>query len=417
MKIGKRHYKDRASKGSEQRQYISYEDVPLDDIKDDEPLPTNVTKKFLKVFLLLFISVIVVMALTNIDKLTPDNISHWFEYDLLGKSEGEGYPASFSGADVDTENFELMDGVPVYCSDTSIVVLNTNAGKYQEVNHAFANPMLNVNSEYSVVYNAGATGYTVINRNSVVKTDLTKDKIFCADVCPKGIYCILTESENYLGKLTVYRKDDLEMYTYSFADYYVNKVSLNREGTRAVVSGLSAKNGNLLSVLYVIDFSQSNYMQRYEFDDMYIYDVKYLDNGNAVAVADKSAFYINVLDGTKKDISYHSKFLMSYTLNRQKGMMLSLSTTPDGKECNVLMIDDSGKQQAEIQTNSQVTSADFRNERIAVLASGEAVIYNMKGKKLVTVPLATDARKLRFADDSSLYVLGKSSLYHIKAEQ
>ena len=152
-------------------------------------------------------------------------------------------------------------------------------------------------------------------------------------------------------RLTVYRKDDLEMYQYSFADFYVNRVSINTDGTRTVVSGLSAKNGSLLSVLYVLDFSQGNYMQRYEFDEIYIYDVKYLDNGNAVAVGDKAAYYIDINGGSKKNIDYHSRFLTTYTLDRQKGMFLSLSSTPDGRECEVFMTDENGKNGADIMTN------------------------------------------------------------------
>ncbi len=403
--------------GETEREHISYEDAPLADIKDNEPLPENATKKFFKVFIIIALSVVLVMVFMNLDKLTPENISHWIAYDLLGQSEGDGYPAGFSGADVDTGNFDLMDGVPVYCSDTSVAVLNANAGKYQEVSHAFANPVLSTNSGYSMVYNAGATGYMIIDRNSVIKSGLTEKKIFSADVCPKGIYCILSEDDDYLAKLTVYRKDDLEMYTYSFADFYVNMVSINAEGTRAVVSGLSAKNGSLLSVLYVLDFSQGNYMQRYEFDEIYIYDIKYLDNGNAVAVGDKSAYYIDIKGGAKKNVDYHSKFLTTYTLDRKNGMLLSLSSTPDGKECEVIMIDADGERPAEIQTNRQVLSMDYRDERIAVLFDREAAVYNMKAKKIASMESKGDSRKIRFADAKSVYVLGKSSLYNVSAKE
>ena len=368
--------------GDTEREHISYEDAPLAEIKDNEPLPANATKSFFKGFIILAISVIVVMAVTNIDKLTPENISHWIAYDLLGMSEGDGYPASFSGADVDTGNFDLMDGVPVYCSDTSVAVLNSNAGKYQDVSHAFANPILSTNSSYSIVYNEGATGYMIIDRNSVIKTGLTEKKIFCADVCPNGIYCILSEDDDYLSKLTVYRKDD-----------------------------------RLLSVLYVLDFSQGNYMQRYEFDEIYIYDIRYLNNGNAIAVGDKSAYYIDINSGSKKDIEYHAKFLTTYTLDRKNGMLLSLSSTPDGKECEVIMINENGEQSADIQTSRQVLSMDYRNDRVAVLFDREAYVYNMKGKKVGEIPSKSDSRKIRFADINSVYILGKSSLYNVSAKE
>ncbi len=281
---------------------------------------------------------------------------------------------------------------------------------------AFPNHVLSTNSDYSMVYNAGATGYTIIDRKEVLKTGLTENKIFCADVCPKGIYCILTEDSDYLAKLTVYRKDGLEMYTYSFADFYVNKVSMNAGGTRAVVSGLSAKSGSLLSVLYVLDFSQSSYLQRYEFDEIYIYDVKYLDNGNAVAVGDKAAYYIDINGGSKKNIDYHSRFLTTYTLDRQKGMFLSLSSTPDGRECEVFMTDENGKNAADIMTNRQVLSIDCKYDRIAVLFDGDVAVYNMKGTRVADMRSTGDSRKVRFADANSVYILGKSSLYNISAK-
>ena len=37
------------------RKYMSYEDVPIQDYEDTDPVPKNLTKKFLKVFLILFI--------------------------------------------------------------------------------------------------------------------------------------------------------------------------------------------------------------------------------------------------------------------------------------------------------------------------------------------------------------------------
>ncbi len=410
-----REYINSLKKGNE-REHLSYEDEPLKDLNDDEPLPEHATRHFFKVFLIIFISVVLVVAWANIDKLTPDNISHWIEYDLLGKNEGEGYPASFSGADVCTDNFDLMDGAPVYCTETSVAVLNPNAGKYQSFSHAFANPALSANSNYSMIYNIGATGYTIINRNSIVRSDSAENNIFCGDICPDGIYCLLTKNDNYLGKLTAYRADGLEMYTYSFADFYVNRVSINRNGSRAVVSGISAKNGGLLSAIYVLDFSQSSYMQKYEFDDVYIYDIKYLDNGNAVAVADKAAYYIDIGKGSKKNIDYHSRFITGYDLNRQNGMIMSLSAKPDGRECDIMMVNAEGDVLSEIFTSRKIISADYSNGNTTVLFDdGEMTVYNSKGKKLSSVVLSTDARKVKISD-KRIYVLGKSNLYCIRQE-
>ena len=89
-------------KSSHERKYISYEDVPLTDYRDSDPLPQNLTKKFLKIFIIIFLGVVTVFALVNLDKLTPENISHWFQYDLLGKTEGSGYPIRYIGTSINT---------------------------------------------------------------------------------------------------------------------------------------------------------------------------------------------------------------------------------------------------------------------------------------------------------------------------
>ncbi len=398
------------------RKYMSYEDVPLQDYRDNDPVPNNLTRKFFKVFVILFLSVVLVLALMNIDNLTPDNISHWFQYDFLGKTEGDGYPIDFDGTVVNTQNFDLLDGVPVYCSDTAITVLNSNAGEYQTSQHAFANPITNVCSGYAMIYNANATGFKIINREKMIYTGSAKSKIFSADISPSGVYALLTQGEDYLSKLTVYRKDHLEKYTYSFADYYVNRVSLNRDGTRAVLSGISAKNGGLISSVYVLDFSQEKFLQKYDFEDSYIYEVKFLDNGNAVAVGEKSAHYINIQENKKKDFPYNSRNLTTYTLSRNYGLILSLSNSPDGRDCDIMMVNAEGDKLSEIQTGQQILSLDYRNGKIASLFSSSVLIYNEEGKNIASTKASVDARKIRFSSDSVLYALGKSRIFQLSID-
>lgn len=398
------------------REYMSYEDVPLEEYRYNEPEPSNITGKFIKIFLILFLSVAAVIAVMNIDKLTPDNIAHWFQYDVLGKTDGDGYPISFTGSVVETGNFDLIKGVPVYCSDTTLAVLNNNAGKYQENQHSYASPVLSVNGGYGIIYNTDATGYTVFDRDNQIYSSSSTKKIYAADVAANGIYALLTRSDDYLSKLTAYRTDNLEKYEYAFADYYVNTVSLNNNGTRAVLSGMSARNGEMISVIYILDFRQSSYLQKYEFDDVYIYDVKYLDSGNAVAVGDKKACFINVDEGQKTDIDYSSRTLTTYNLKRDYGMLLSLSANPDGRDCNILTVKADGEQKDEIETRDKIISLDIYEEKPAALFADRITSYNFNGKPLGRVSVPLDSKKLCCCDKNAFYVLGKSRISRLETE-
>ena len=374
-------------KKAAKRKYMSYEEVPLEDYRDEEPMPNDITKKFLKMFFILFLSVVAVLAVLNLDKLTPDNIAHWFQYDLLGKSEGDGYPTGFSGSTVSEGNFDLISGVPAYCSDTTIAVLNSSAGTYLEMQHSFACPMLSVNGNYGIVYNLDATCYTIIKRDSAEYTGAVKNKIFSADISASGAYAILTESEEYLSK----------------------------DGTRAVLSGVSARNGGIISVIYVLDFTQDNYLQKYEVDDTYIYSVKYLDNGNAYAVGSAGSDSRNINNGGKTDISYEGRNLTAFTLKRDQGLIMSLSANPDGRDCDLVSYDHDGNKDFEVKTGEKVISIDERKNNRAILSADTVTVFDRDGKRRASAPAGSDSRKIVFCNNDTFYVLGKSRISRLTA--
>ena len=417
MKKKKGRYQRSDTVKTKDRKYTSYEDAPLREYKDEDPMPHNITKKFFKVFLILFFSVAAVLAILNLDKLTPDNISHWFQYDLLGKTEGNGYPVRFNGTIVEKGNFSEMDGAAVYCSDTSVVVLNSNAGEYQNSQHSFANPVLKSGSGYSMIYNADAKGYMIISRDKMIHSDSSDKKIFEADIAPNGVYAILNHGSDYLAELNVFKSDNTKKYEYNFADYYVNNVSINKDGTRAALSGASANEGSIISVIYILDFSQGNYLQKYEFDDSYIYDIEYLDNGNVIAVGSETAYFIDVEKSKKTDIPYSLRTLTNFEISPEYGLTLSLSTDSDGHHCDIICINAEGKHEAEFSTDNRVFSIDMSSEKIAVLTQGNLGIYDHNGKSLQNISVDSDAKKACFANKKNLYILGTSRISKVTTEE
>ena len=164
-------------------------------------------------------------------------------------------------------------------------------------------------------------------------------------------------------------------------------------------------------MIYILDFGQNKFFQRHTYNDSYIYDVKYLDNGNVIAAGEKYGYYIDVENDKESKFSYDSKTLTSYTLSRSYGMLLSLSNSPDGRNCDIMMINADGNKNVEISTGMQVLSLDYRNERIVSLFSSSATIYDLNGKVISNIDSSVDARKVRFSSDRTVYVLGKSRIF------
>ena len=242
---GERHAAAK-EKNAADRRVVSYEDVPIDKYDEPTPIQPELIKKLLKVLLIIFACVILLLVILNWENLSPDNVSRFIQYDLLGISQGDGYPSSINGNEVTDGNFALMDEkTPIYVSDTSIVLLNDNAGQRQNLGNAFAKPILRTSRDYSMVFNVGGTGLRILSHSDELYNLSLKNKIFCADISASGVFAAVTQSDDYLAKLTVYSKDNTEKYAYSFADYYINNISINSDGTRAIVSGISAQKGSL----------------------------------------------------------------------------------------------------------------------------------------------------------------------------
>jgi len=66
---------------------------------------------------------------------------------------------------------------------------------------------------------------------------------------------LVTEKKGYLSSLSVYLTNHSVQYKYDFSEYYVTDVSLNHDGTRAAVSAMTAKDGGLVSAVYIFDLS------------------------------------------------------------------------------------------------------------------------------------------------------------------
>lgn len=412
---GERHAAAK-EKNAADRRVVSYEDVPIDKYDEPAPIQPELIKKILKVLLIIFACVILLLIILNWERLSPENVSRFIQYDLLGVSQGDGYPTGINGNEVTEGNFSLMDEkTPIYVSDTSIVLLNDNAGQRQNLGNAFAKPILRTSRDYSMVFNLGGTGIRILSHSDELYNISLKDKIFCADVSESGVFAAVTQSDDYLAKLTVYSKENKEKYAYSFADYYINNVSLNSNGTRAIVSGVSAQKGSLVSAVYILDFSQEAYIAKYELKDNTIYDVKFFDSGNAAAIGKNESYFFDIENNEKKVISYDSKTITNYELSGSKGIALSLAKYPDGRDCDIVTISADGKTTATISTDIKVDSISNADKTVAVSSGDTVYLYDKESGKAVDQKKCEQTlKKIAMANNNTIYALGATEVIKVE---
>lgn len=397
------------------RKVLSYEDVPLDDYKNESfEINKTAVKRILVIIGVLLILALSVFAIANRNNLSFEKLVNWFKYNLLGMTE-TNYPVKISGTTVSQENISCDDGV-VYVSDTVVQSLKANGEEIFYKPHSFSSPVLRTDKDKVIVYNLGGNGYMVGDKKEIsgVKKSPDGQKILAGDINAKGYYCIVTEADGYLSKATVYNKDNEKIFAYYFSEYYVHSVALNDAGSGLMACGVTADNGSLQGLAYLLDFTKEKPVATYNLGENAVFDSECLSAKTYSVIGTSSAFVVNTDNNNVRQIDYGNMELTAYDMDSDTNTLaLSLSRSGDGRLCSIQYIDNSGKVKKAIDTDMTVKSVSIFKDRIAVLDSSKCVLYNKDGKKLGSAGAGSSAKAVRLEDSSHAYVLGINEIRKI----
>lgn len=375
----------------------------------------KVPKKFIKVFAILILSFLSVIIFVNREKFSPDYVGTYLEDLFAGFQHGNGYPYKISGNKVINENFKIIDKDLFLLSDTTLSALNTSAREMLRSQHCYQNPMLKVSSTRAIVYDLGGKNLEVTSRSKILHTATMNNNIISAAVSNYGTFAAVTEAKGFLGQLTVFAKNGKDIYyKYNFADHYITDVAISENGKSVAVCGSTAKDGSMMSTVYVFDYKSEEPKVKLNYDDNMFIRVEYLSNGNIVAVGDRLISVINPKNGSKEDYFYDNKNLVGFDINKKDGILLALSLSEDGNNTNMVLINKNGKVDKSFHTEHSVKAVSFNHGKLAALAYGEVYVYNFAGKKINSFNVGNDVKNIRLFSRRDIYVLGITEVRKIR---
>lgn len=393
-------------KNKKERDVLSYDDAPIEDYDKGEKFKINLSRKGKTVAVILIVCVLAVVIAAVWNQIAPNKIGT----SLFGGGSGQGYPADIEGSNIQTGNIDVINGNLAYVSDTSFVVLNKSANPIVNRKLKFSKPTMAVNESHAVIYDLGGTGYRIDNVSETKYEGNTDGNILTADINSGGTYALVTEKSGYNSKLTVYNNDNTQKFAYYFADYYIDSVSLNESGNKAVLSGISSQNGAIISAVYVLEFTREEPVAKLEFNDNLICKVSFMNNGNIAAVGDSASYLINSNYQDKSEYLYDGKTLTSVAADRYNGFAIALSNSGDGRACDIRYISSEGSEKT-IPANLTVLSMNLYGNSVGVLSKGGVLtMYNHNGEQTGAWDVGSDARAISLSSESYVYVLGVSEL-------
>ena len=128
----------------------------------------------------------------------------------------------------------------------------------REVNNVqlrYTKPVMKSAENRYLTFGLGETGYQIQSFDKKIFTGTAEGGIYAGDIASNGKYCFVIEGNGFYSELFAFDSNNNRIFKYSFSEYYIHSVAINKNGTGCVASGVSNNNGEIKTGVYVLDFS------------------------------------------------------------------------------------------------------------------------------------------------------------------
>ncbi len=378
--------------------------------KKREKKPSPLRRRLVKTVLILLAAFLALVLWMNRDNLHPETVMDWLQEKIVGMGVGDGYPASFVGSVVEKGNFSSENGDLIMVSDTHLTVLNSTAKELISRQHSFSSPVLKTAGTRMLVYSQGGKGYQVETYSKTLKKNTLEEMIFSGTICSDGTYGLLTEAEGYLGMLTVYTPENEQRFRYRFSSCYPVAAAVDPGSNRAVVTGINAEAGALVSMVYVLDMNSSEAVAPVgTYTDTFFFDAVMHPDSSASLIGDTQTVVIPK-DGAPVSFDYGGRHLAAYSISQGR-TALCLFPYENAEHGELILLDSSGKTLLTIPLEKGIKDVSLQGNTVAVLEEGMIRAYSAAdGTSRGTAAVGKDSFAITLRDESSAYVLGISQV-------
>lgn len=363
-----------------------------------------------RIILILILCVLAMLIWFNRSNLTPSNVVDWVQNQVIGMGIGDGYPTKIAGSTVSVGNFKSVNKEAIFVSNTALTELNATAKEIISRQHSFSNPVMKVNGSRALVYNLGGKGYQLESQSKTLVKTNGQENILAGALAANGRFALVTQSNGYFGQLSAYTEDNKKKSDYWFSEYFPTAVALNKDGTKAAVTAVSAKDGGLTSAVYILNLNSGKTVAPFAvFPENMMLDVVYCDDGSIVAIGDKLTTVIHESQ-SKTDFDYQGLQLSSYCVDTSR-TALSLSPYKSTASGKLVVLDGTGKTAVSINFKQKIMSVSLYGDTVAALVNSKVQFYSATtGSPTGSCDAGDDATAIALRDESSVYILGVSEI-------
>lgn len=365
----------------------------------------NFIKTAKAVCIILVVLILLFVAADRFGNITFSSVGDYFSGVISGAKSGDGYPYYFESSTA--QNVEKINSDLIVLTDDSTFVLDATAKKLSELQHSYSVPLISSRNGRAVMFDVGGYSYRVQSKTKILYEGTSEHKIITAAIGKDGSVALATRGDSSMSELTVYNKNQKEIFKWECAKEAIVAVDISDNGKRAAVSVLGAENGELYSKVIIFDFRYSEQISEYSYGSQTVSDVEFISSNKVLATGEEVFSIIDKTSKQDEDLSLNKLSRVHTADNNTTVAVFSKYGSSSSKIIKVYSA--SGKLLFTADVNSNVRSVSCDGSYISVLTDRQLISFNKKGKTVGTHDVASDGISC-FTDGNNTYVLTTSAI-------
>lgn len=362
-----------------------------------------------RILVFLLVVLIALTAWTYRAYLTPEYIRNWVQTNLLGYTDGDGFPVSLGSNTVNRGNLTVENGTPAVVGKTAYLHLSGGGKTLALRQHGYTNPVLTRNKNRFLLYDLGGKSFRVSeNGTDFTETAQYDYSIYCGAIAANGSYAIVSASNGYTSQVTVFDRNGQKLFTWASQNYLINAIAFSADSSKIVATAFTSDKGELLSCAMVFSLHSSEPLISYDLGENAALAAVFIDNDTVLTVGDTATVRLQISDEKSTVYNYNGRVLSAYDLN-QNGALLALSASADGRNGTLVHLNTALKSTDILRFSQALDSVQLSEAGVVTLSNGTVALYDDHGTRLESIDAGSDALCAKLSN-GTCFVLGVSEI-------
>lgn len=287
--------------------------------------------------------------------------------------------------------------------DKYLYIYGADGSQKDSRQHGYSNPIMKTSHSRCLLYSCGGYSFRVDTAGSMLYENILEQSILFASISEEGYVVVVTESETYACRLSVYDMTGKSIYYRECVDR-ITDICLTKEG--CITASIDAENGEMITVLRYFTFDGEPEKWSTMPLPTFCWKLYATSDGGACVIGDsKCAYYSS--EGALLSAYDFSGTMTDCTFSNDNAAIILKNESR--RKTELLLFSDPNSAPVSVEFNAVKRDVILEDDRAYVLGTDTITGYSLDGSQLDETKIE-DAYEKILKNGRYFYLLGYDSV-------